>query len=206
MANIRQVILETLSQRGPLPIEEIAQSARHSKMAMRYHLTLLLNEGLVVPQDAARRGMVGRPQMLYALADDGQERLPKQYHQLAERLVDEIVETLGSKEASAMLRRAGRRAAESAPPLRRGAGVQAQLNRAVEFLSERGYMARWEKSDGELALRVCNCPYRRVAREHRQVCEMDAAMIGALVDAPMKMTSCMANRDCACSFVIRKQK
>ncbi|MBI5302254.1 MAG: hypothetical protein HY868_08960 [Chloroflexi bacterium] len=206
MSTVRQTILETLSTRGPLPLEELARDAAHTPMALRYHLARLMNDGQVVLQDAAHRGVVGRPQLLYALADEGHEELPKQYHQLAEQLIAEIIETQGPKQARVMLRRAGRRAAEAATPLRQGAGIQARVNRAAAFLSARGYLARVEKSNGDLLLRVCNCPYRRVAREHREVCELDIALVDALVDAPMKMTQCLANCDCACSFVIRKPK
>jgi len=206
MPTVRQTILETLGARGALPLDELARAARHSKLALRYHLTQLLDEGLVVSQDVAHRGVVGRPQLLYTLADGGHEQLPKQYPQLAEQLVTEIVETLGPKQARALLRRAGRRAAEAANPLRRGAGVEARVNRAAAFLSERGYFAHVEKTDGDLILRVRNCPYRQVVHQHREVCELDLALVDALVDAPLKMTQCLAHCDCACSFTIRKSK
>ena len=205
MSKIRQTVIETLSQAGPLPVEEIARAARLSTIAMRYHLTLLAREGLVVQQDAAPRGSVGRPQRMYALAATAHERLPKKYNALAAQLLDEMSDTLGAKEVRAMLRRAGRHAAASAPPLRAGAGAQARLNRATKFLSERGYMARWEKSNGDLLLNVCNCPYRQVAQEHREVCEMDRAMIGTLLDSPLKMTRCIAHNDGQCQFVVAKK-
>ena len=205
MSKIRQTVIETLSQQGPLPVEEIARAARVSTMALRYHLTLLARDGLIVQRDVARRGSVGRPQMMYALVEDAREHLPKKYHALAAQLLDEATQTLGAKETRAMLRRAGRHAATAAPPLRRGAGTQARLNRATKFLSERGYMARWEKSNGDLLLNVCNCPYRQVAQEHREVCDMDVAMIGALMDAPFKMTRCIARDDGRCQFVVSKK-
>ena len=139
---------------------------------------------------------------MYALAASAQERLPKQYDTLAAQLLDEVNDTVGAKEARALLRRAGRHAASAAPQLRAGAGAQARLNRATKFLSGRGYMARWEKSNGELLLNVCNCPYRQVAHEHREICEMDRAMIGALMEAPLKMTHCLASQDERCQFVV----
>ena len=54
-------------------------------------------------------------------------------------------------------------------------------------------------------LNVCNCPYRQVAQEHRQVCDMDVAMIGALMDTPLKMTRCIAHGDGQCQFVVSKK-
>ena len=205
MSKLRQIVIETLSQSGPQPVRALARAAHLSTMAMRYHLTLLAREGLVVQRTADRRGMVGRPQILYALADEALEQLPKKYNTLASQILDEVGDTLGGKETRALLRRTGRRAAAAAPPLRSGAGAQARMNRAAKFLSDRGYLARWEQTQAELRLNVCNCPYRQVAQAHREVCDMDQAMIGALLDAPLKMTQCIAHRDGQCQFVISKK-
>lgn len=203
MSDTRRIILETLSQRSMLPIDEIARAARHSVIATRYHLALLVAEGVVVAKKVARTATVGRPQMLYTLADRAHERLPKQYDSLAENLLAEISHTLNEKDTRAILRRAGKRLASTAPTLRRGARLETRLERAVDFLSTRGYLARWEKTNRELALSVYNCPYRQVALAHREVCEMDVALIGALLELPMKLSQCIANQDHCCSFVIR---
>ncbi len=205
MSNIRQTVIETLSQSGALPVEALARAARLSPLAMRYHLALLAREGLIVQERAAPRGSVGRPQAVYVLAERAHEHLPKRYHTLAVQLLDELADSLGAKQARALMRRAGRRAASAAPPLRAQAGIVSRLNRAAAFLSERGYMARWEKSDDDRVLNVCNCPYRQVAQEHREVCDLDIAMIGALLDAPTRMTRCIARHDGQCQFVISKK-
>jgi predicted ArsR family transcriptional regulator len=203
MLDTRRVILETLSQHGALPIDEIARAAHRATMATRYHLGLLIREGLVVANAAARNAGVGRPQTLYALADRAHAHLPKQYDALAAQLLEEIIQALGEKETRARLRRAGRRLADAAPPLRRGARLETRLNRTASFLSARGYLARWEKSDGEFALRICNCPYRQVALAHRQVCEMDRALLGGLAGLPLKMTHCIAHQDSQCVFSVK---
>ncbi len=203
MSDIRRTVLETLSQRGALPIDEIAHAANLSTMAMRYHLTLLMDEGLVIADTVNHRAVVGRPQVLYTLADDAHERLPKQYHWLAEQLLDELEKGYGEKEKRALLRRAGRRMAILAPSQRPNARIESRVKHTAQFLSERGYMARWEKEADEFRLYVCNCPYRQVMRTHHQVCDMDIAMVGELLGAPAKMSTCIANQDCACSFVVK---
>jgi predicted ArsR family transcriptional regulator len=206
MSKIRQVVLEILSQQGPLPLDAIARATRRTVLSLRYHLTYLEREQLIVQQDVERRGHVGRPQTLYALADKAHEHLPKQYNALAAQLLDEISDALGEKETRGLLRRAGRRIAASAPPVRAGASVETRLNRTVKFMSERGYMARWEKTNSDFLLTVCNCPYRQVAQAHRQVCDMDHAMIATLVDTTPRAQSCIANHDAQCQFLIAKKK
>lgn len=203
MSETRRVILETLSQQGALPINEIARAAHHSVIATRYHLALLVGEGAVVVQNSTHTPNVGRPQMLYALADRAHDHLPKQYASLAENLLEEISHTLSEKDKRALLRRAGKRLANSALALRRDARIQARLDRAADFLSARGYLARWEKANSEFTLSVCNCPYRQVALVHREVCELDVAMIGELIASPMKMSHCIADQDDKCVFVVK---
>jgi predicted ArsR family transcriptional regulator len=204
MSKTRQIILEVLSQRGPLPIGEIARAAHHSPMALRYHMTQLIAEGLVEVKDVAHRESVGRPVIRYALADKASERLPKQYDQLAVQLLDEINETLGEKDKRALLRRVGRRMAKTASAKwRKTARIEWRLERTVEFLMARGYMPHWEKHNGEHTLHICNCPYRQVALEHRQVCDMDIAMIAELLATPAKMKCCIANHDGQCVFSVK---
>lgn len=203
MSNTRRIILETLSQRGPLPIGEIARAVRHSPLATRYHLGLLIDEGLVQADQVDHRANVGRPQALYALADQAHEHLPKQYNWLAMHLLDEIGDSLGKKEKRALLRRVGKQIANIAPVLRKSSRIETRLQHATDFLQEHGYLARWEKIDSEYAVYVCNCPYRQVALEHREVCDMDVALIGELLKMPMKMTTCLANQGSSCSFIVR---
>jgi predicted ArsR family transcriptional regulator len=203
MSLIRQTILETLSRRGPLPLDEIARATRHSATATRYHLGLLIGDGLITANNVAHRASVGRPQALYAVADRAHTHLPKRYDALATQLLAEITHACGEKETRALLRRAGRHLAETMLPLRRSVRIEARLNRAVDFLCARGYLAHWEQSADLATLYICNCPYREVMLAYRQVCEIDLALIGKLLESPLKMTQCLADRDAQCVFVIK---
>ncbi len=195
MPGVRQAIIETLGAHGALSLGEMAHAVNLTKMAARYHLGLLLREGLVTARECEHCGTVGRPPMLYALAEPARERLPKQYDVLAAALLDEIAETRGPEQARGLLRGVGRRLAATAPPLREGMGLEARLTRAAKFLSARGYSAA---VDGD-ALVARNCPYRAVAREHPDVCELDLALVAALLRVPVAVTG-----GDECRFVITK--
>jgi len=203
MLNTRRIILETLSQRGPLPIGEIARAVRHAPLATRYHLGLLIDEGLIVANEVAHRANVGRPQTLYALANLAHEQLPKQYHWLAMQLLDAMGDSLGEKQKRVLLRRVGKQIAQDAPPLRKTARIETRFQHATDFLQAHDYLARWEKMDRNYALYVCNCPYRQVALEHHEVCDMDIALVGELLRMPIKITSSIANQDQSCCFILR---
>jgi len=202
MSHPRQVILQTLNQQGPLPLDALARAIRRSPLATRYHVGLLVAEGLLVADDVARRDGVGRPQTLYALTEDAHAHLPQQYAWFATHLLAECLRVHGEKETRALLRRLGRRLAESATS-RRAARLETRVARAVEFLEARGYAAQWQKSDDGVVLRVHNCPYRQVARTWRVMCEMDAALIGELTRATLQVTHSIAQHDAQCAFVIK---
>ncbi len=208
MARIRETILETLNARGALPIAEIADSAGLSKMAARYHLRLLEGEGLVAREAVEHRGTVGRPELLYALAEVGRERLPKQYDTLAGQLLDEVAESIGQAKTRSLLQRIGRQMAESAPETRSGrptrSGIQARLNRAARFLAKCGYVAQVTSNRQVFALSVLSCPYRRVALAHPEVCEIDVAMLNALLHLPSADIQHIHRAEGTCRFEIAR--
>lgn len=203
MLNVRQTILEILSQHGPLGIEEIARATHLSKMAARYHMGLLERAGLVSAYGRESHRSVGRPKLRYKLSEQAHELLPKRYDAFAALLLDEVTRRLGSKRACELLRRVGRRVAAAAPPLDRGAGTAVRLKRLVKFLSPRGYRASWERTGDGYELVMHDCPYRQVAQAQPCVCEMDRALIGALLGMPFAMTTCIAARDAECHFVTK---
>jgi predicted ArsR family transcriptional regulator len=53
---------------------------------------------------------------------------------------------------------------------------------------------------------IHDCPYRRVSQSLPLVCEIDLALIGALLKEPFKMTQCMAGGDAVCQFVLDRKK
>lgn len=210
MARIRETILETLNARGALPVVEIADAAGLSKTAARYHLRLLEGEGMVARGAVAPGGTVGRPELLYALAEVGHEHLPKRYDLLARQLLDEIAGTLGESNTRALLRRIGRRMATSAPERSGGRpdlpGIRTRLHRAARFLDGRGYVTQVTSEDAVFALAVLSCPYRRVAQDHPEVCEIDAALLNALLHLPSADMRHVRDADGACRFEIARDR
>jgi DeoR family suf operon transcriptional repressor len=161
---------------------------------------LLERAGLVRVCGVESKHSVGRPKIRYSLSAQAHDRLPKQYGPLAALLLDEVARTLGSRQARELLRRAGRRVAAAAP-LDRDVGTALRLKH-LKFLSSRGYQASWERHGGQYELVVHDCPYREVAQAQPLVCELDRALIGALLGRPFAMTTCIAAREAECHFAI----
>ncbi len=202
MLNVRQTILRILANRGPLPIEEIAQATHLSKMAARYHVRLMEQNGLVKRCRPEHRGSVGRPSAAYVLGGSAHELLPKRYDTLATLLLDELVRTLGAAKASDLVKQAGERVARTAPRLARRAGIETRLRRLAAFLAPRGYRVSWVKIDQGARIIVHDCPYAHVARAQPIVCDLDRALFGALLGIPSTGVTRTTVRDGECQFLI----
>lgn len=199
---IRQSILALVSRRGSLSADAVAHAIGLSKVATRYHLRLLAQDGLVAAHSAEPARRVGRPETLYSIAEEGYDCLPCQSNRLAEHLLDALVDSLGDQPTRALLRRAGRDQASEAPHLKQGASPDARITRAVRFLNRRGYACRAVRQQGSIRLVIATCPYRHLAQSHAQVCEMDVELIRVLLDLPARFSRGPASSPGQCQFLI----
>lgn len=204
ISRIRQSILGLVSRRGSLSAEAVAQAIGLSKMATRYHLRLLVQDGLLAAHPASSHPQVGRPETLYSLAAEAYDCLPCQYNRLAEYLLDALVNAFGDQTARALLRRAGREQASEKLHLGPEEGIDARVTRAVRFLNRRGYTCKAARQTDSIRLVVSSCPYRKVARSHPQVCEMDIEMVRALLDTPVTLSKGLTPGQGQCQFVISR--
>ena len=86
------------------------------------------------------------------------------------------------------------------------AQFQHRLARVTDFLSERGYLARWESADDEAPdeylLHKHNCPYAGVSSAHQELCLMDQALINELFGQSCERVSSVSNGDTCCTYRI----
>lgn len=198
----RSIILQVLGQRGPLTLAQLARAVQRSPLATRYHLDVLIAQGIVAPSHVAHRARVGRPQTLYALTPRAHIYLPHQYAWLAQQLLTELARVCGERELRMAFQRIGWRLAETLPLSRPTTRLRTRLRRAINFLCARGYAARTEQGNDGWAIIIHHCPYQQVARVSRAVCELDLALLDALVQVSFKMTRCIARQDAECVFVL----
>jgi len=144
---------------------------------VRVHLEVLLDAGLVV-RDRARQAR-GRPRDMWSIAPDAQpgDRLDA-YTDLARWLAAAITpDGRGLRELESSGRALGRQLAPNAvtgPP-------EAIMHTVLAAL---GFQPRRElDASGTLTYRLCNCPYREVAREHQDiVCTLHRGITRGLLD------------------------
>ncbi|MEJ2207679.1 MAG: ArsR family transcriptional regulator [Anaerolineae bacterium] len=203
MQSTRQEILSILREEKQATVEDLAQRLELTPMTIRHHLNVLQAQNLVMASKVRRSKKVGRPRLVYTLTDAADELFPSGYGELARRLVSEVKETMGEEETRDLFRRIAADLAAEAPPPEKDQSFEDRLDQVSEFLEEQGFLSRWEKTDEGYVLTNVNCPYRRVSREHSEVCILDTELLERLLDVEPQRRESMRAGGTACSFLLK---
>jgi len=204
MQSTRQEILEILKAEKQATVEDLAGRLDLTPMTIRHHLNVLQAQNLVVATKVRRLQKVGRPRLVYTLTEAADELFPQNYGELARRLVTEVKEAMGKEETRAMFRRIATRVARQAPAPAEGQSFEDRLDQVAAFLGQQGLVNHWEKTDEGYIFTNVNCPYRRVAQEHGETCELDLALLTELLGVEPQRLSSLRAQDYACSYLIRR--
>jgi DeoR family transcriptional regulator, suf operon transcriptional repressor len=196
-------ILQQLRERGQASVQELSKALGMSPVSIHYHLNVLQRERLVETQSVRRS--VGRPHNVYSLLDSARELFPQSYHRLADRLLDELKSRLGEHEISELFARiASEIAAEHSSALE-GKPLDQKVAVLIELLGEEGFLARVEKTGGQLRLMQYGCPYYYVVERHPEVCDLDLNLISATLLAPVEREGCVLKGDGVCTFLVKTE-
>ncbi|HLY26418.1 MAG TPA: hypothetical protein VKQ72_08770 [Aggregatilineales bacterium] len=206
MQETRQVILETLHERGEATVDELVNAIgaridhEITAVTVRHHLDILRGEELVTAPEIRHRGAPGRPLHVYALTEKALDYFPNNYQNLASALLKEIKATLLLPQINVIVENVADQmtAAAHMPDL----PIEARLDHVVAYLNKHGYIATWGRCAEGFILRTCNCPYRQIVDKHEELCGLDARLITALVGiVPRRMGSIVQNED-SCTFLV----
>jgi DeoR family transcriptional regulator, suf operon transcriptional repressor len=179
----RQEILTILKQQGEATVDELATMLELTPVTVRHHLDILRAEGLVEAPAVRRRHGPGRPQYVYTLTPESADLFPQRYDVLANELLDEIKSVMDRGQVREILDHIVEHRVRQAPPLNGSHSIDEQMDTLVGFLSERGFIAEWDKQDSKVLLYASNCPYQNVASRHPEICAVDQLMLERLTGA-----------------------
>ena len=202
MQKTRQIILNYLKEHGPATVDELAEVLNLTSVTVRHHLDILRTEGLVAEPVIRHRTSRGRPQYLYALTEKASQYFPKNYDDLASKILAEIKAVSTPQGVNVIFGGVASRFAAEAPRPAPGEPIVNRLDRAVAFLNTRGYVAHWEATSEGYVLHTCNCPYEALAPQNRELCGMDKALIGNLVGAAPQCLTRVADGSSSCAYLI----
>ncbi len=200
MKSTRDRIMHTLLNNPRSTINELADAVGINSISVRHHLNSMLAEGLV-GADEERHG-VGRPRLVYYLTETGVERFPTRYYRFANRLLDQVKETLPADTVKRLFTTMARELAEEHAPDAEKMPLDARLALLKNLLAEEGFVVEWEIEDDEVRINEITCPYFHVGQAHPEVCAVDQTLISTVLAIPAQKINCVLDGDHHCTYVI----
>jgi predicted ArsR family transcriptional regulator len=193
-------ILKILQERGHATVEELSEQLGLTSATIRHHLDTLRGEGLIETPTIRRRLTPGRPQYVYTLSEAANQHFPKNYSGLANMMLTEMKERLGTAQLDQVLQSMASRVASEFPPAPPDETFDRRVERAIAFLNEKGYMARCTQDENGYTMQVTNCPYRDVAHTHTQLCQLDLSLITRLLGVTPRRSEHIAEGEDTCTY------
>ncbi|HET6630463.1 MAG TPA: HTH domain-containing protein [Woeseiaceae bacterium] len=186
--------------------DELARALEISRSAVHQHLTVLSGAGYVEKTPQAPKG--GRPGFAWRLSERGVHLFPKHYALFAELLLGGMKGSLGSEGLSESMQRMGRLLGEQNLHRMKGRTPAERIEEVARIMRELGYQSRTEadESGGAPMIDARNCIWHDLARRHREVCELDIALMETLLGEEVEHTECMVRGGTACRFRIHPRK
>ncbi len=189
-----------MKEQGDVTVAELARRLDMAPVSVRHHLDVLQGENLISAPRVRRRGTVGRPLQVYALTEAANAHFPRNHEALAMRMLDELKTLLPAEQLQGMLERMADKEAREAPPAPENATLEQRVKLTVEFLNQRGYLARYEPAGDSYIVYTLNCPYSGVSEQHSELCAMDLRLISTLLGARPVPINRMAEGGCRCAY------
>lgn len=194
----REVILRTIKLRHRATVNELAEAADVSPVTVRHHLNALQAESLLLSDSVRRK--VGRPYHVYSLSEKGTELFPKRYARLSTRLLEELKRRFPSEVVTELFHSVVRDIVTEQRDDFEDLDFEDRLSFLIELLAEEGFLARWEKDDGQYHLIEYSCPYISLGKEHTEICSFDKELIIEVLGTEVEQHSCMLTGAQCCEF------
>ena len=201
----RWEVLSSLKRVRKATLEKLTEELRQNKQidlsaaTVRSHLVALMHEGLVAVDEV--RGKVGRPHHIYYLTLDGEALFPKNYHLLASTMLDYLQESMSEDHLHKIFdHMSDRLSAQYALYLHPDQRLEERVKALVEAMNEDNQLAEYSKDGQGWLMQRYNCPYIRVAQQHRQICDLDCLIFRKLLNASVEHLACQIDGAPACIY------
>ncbi|HEY70440.1 MAG TPA: ArsR family transcriptional regulator [Anaerolineae bacterium] len=196
----RDIILRTLRAKGKCSVKDLAEAASVSPVSVRHHLASLQAQGLIAVEEM-RHG-VGRPRHMYSLTEQALELFPTRYLRLANRLIEEIKESMPEGKVLELFAAMAENMAEAYAKELKGLPLDQRMQRLTEMLTDEGFDADFEEQEDAWVIRELSCPYLQVGLRHPEVCHVDHIFIATALSLPVERVSCLLRGDAHCTYKV----
>jgi predicted ArsR family transcriptional regulator len=182
MASIssRQKILNLLDATSEATATELSRALGVTPADLRYHLSKMVEEGLVTASNPKPTGRKGRPARRFSLTSKTSK---SNYDLLASVLLEAIADHLSDEQRNHLLQSVAGQIKGSYKPQ---GPPGARLVQAVDRLNSLNYQARWEAhADGPRVI-FEHCPYAALRPDHPELCRLDTNLIENMLNAAVE--------------------
>lgn len=204
----RDRVCRRVLEDGPVSAAELARAMGVTPAAVRRHLDVLAEQGLVAVRDVpsrAQRGR-GRPARLYVLTDAGHAAMSTGYDALAAQALRYLAAVAGP---DAVRRFAAERIADLETRYRpvveaAGPDPRARAEALAAALSGDGYAASTRAigpPGASIGTQLCqgHCPVQHVAREFPELCEAETDTFSRLLGVHVQRLATLAHGEHVCT-------
>ena len=181
---------------GHRRVGELAAALGISESAVRVHLRVLEEEGLV--QYGVVRGGVGKPAHEYRLAPAGEALLSRAYLPFLKQVLGALATRLDAPETERLFRTAG---SGLAPAPRPEGDLRSRLDEAVRMLAALGGIAHVEQEGPEPVIHGTCCPLAAIVHDHPLGCAALETALSEVIGVPVRAQCDVSGRP-SCRFRI----
>ncbi len=194
-------IIEFMQRNGSATIKDLEQLLGITTTAVRQHLNTLQVEGYI-ERKTVHAG-VGRPHHTYTVTAKTHEVFACHCDDLAMTLLEEVFALEGQERTNQLLARVSNRLANKYQHSVRSTLLTERVDELADALYQRGVLTDVHThDDNTIVLHTYNCPYHELAQDHREICEMDEAMMRQVLGSEVNLQACMMDGHQSCSFVV----
>lgn len=199
----QQAVLLYLKRHGEMTIGELCEVLNITSMAVRRHISGLMQEGLVLSRMVKQSR--GRPTYKYSLSEKAESLFPSGMQTLAVELLDMVFEESGHKGVMQMLERRNKKRASRLLARVEGKSLEQRVEEVAKIFSEDGYMTEWEKlPDGNFFIFQRHCALHDLANKYRQLCALEPRLMETLLEAKVTRQKYMLKNDPVCGYLVKQ--
>jgi predicted ArsR family transcriptional regulator len=204
-ATTRQRVARSILEHGPSTATELAERLGLTAAAVRRHLDVLLERGLLAGRERRTYGARGRgrPAKAFALTDAGRADFYSAYDQLAIDALDALIQAAGPDAVSALARRrlasVEQRFQQLNAGIVDGGPVLTSTEALAQALTADGYVASIRPAGAGEQLCQHHCPVAHVAEQFPQICEAETELFSRLLGVHVQRLATIAHGDGVCT-------
>jgi len=195
----KELLKLLLKNKSGMTADELSAQLEITRNAVRQHLAVLENDGLL--KKGITRASGGRPEQLYLLTDKGNECFPRHYDWFAQLLIESVQKDIGAdglnERLSSMGTLVGKQLRAQHPELTSRAE---KIQKLSEIMEQLGYNARSSGNDKTELIEADNCVFHTLALSNPNICHFDLALLSEFTDSTVDHQECMAKGGNICRF------